>query len=658
MQKYLFSFVILLSVVVISSSCSRKNSDSKSKANSISTKTELWKTVNTPAGADPAVSATDGGKGFETVADSLGFVTYEIKEDEMKYFGDSRAKTGGEMRTLESQFPSTFRPLGQQSSTVINQSVSMLVYETLVSTHPISRVTLPALASHWKISEDKLTFTFRIDPNARFSDGNPVIAEDVVATWKLMMDETVLEPSLQLVYGKFEQPVALSKYIVQVKCKSLNFRNLLYFGSAMFVLSSKEIGGLTGKEFLEKFNYKMPVGSSEYILLENDIKKGISFTLTRRDDYWGKDYPASKYTGNIDRITTEVVKDNAELEYEKFKKGETDLFRFNQANTEKWVKDLDYDALKNGWIQRYRVFTDGPMGTSGYAFNMRKPPFDDIRVRQAFTYLQNRKSIVEKLLYNEYEPYNSLYPNTVYENPNNPQIEYNPEKAAQLLAEAGWSSRNSQGILVKNGKPFVLEMALHKMAERFVTPYQQELQKAGIKLEIKFQDWNTIIKNIDERNFQLFYFGYGGLLTPNPETSLKSSLADKNNNNNIQGFKSKRVDELCDEYDKTFDVKRQEEIIREIDKIAADTYMNAFGWNPRGIRFAVWNKFGMPDFAIGRFTQLSYLYPVAQATWWYDEEKVEALEKAKNSKSPLANSKTEILEIKYWKEFSKNIIGQ
>lgn len=654
MQKYLTPFIILLSVVVISSSCSRKKSDSgsASKANSISSKTELWKKVNTPPGADPAVSAADGGKGFEAIADSLGFETYVIKEDEMKYFGDSRAKTGGEIKTLESQFPSTFRPVGQQSGTVINQSVSVLVYETLLSTHPITRQYIPSLASHWKISDDKLTFTFRIDPNARFSDGNPVVAEDVVATWKLMMDETILEPSLQLVYGKFEQPVALSKYIVQVKSKSLNFRNLLYFGQALLIMSHKEIGGITGKEFLEKFNYKMPVGSGEYILLENDIKKGISYTLTRRDDYWAKDYSASKYTGNIDRLITEVVKDNVELEYEKFKKGEVDLFRYNQANTEKWVKDLQYDALKNGWITRYRVFTDGPMGTAGYTFNMRKPPFDDIRVRQAFTFLHNRKSIVEKLLYNEYAPYNSLYPNTVYENPANPQIDYNPEKAAQLLAEAGWTTRNSQGILMKDGKPFVLEMALHKIAERFVTPYQQELEKAGIKLEIKFQDWNTIIKNIDERNFQLFFFGYGGLLTPNPETSLKSSLADKNNNNNIQGFKNKRVDELCDEYDKTFDVKRQVEIIQEIDKIAAETYMNAFSWNPRGIRFAVWNKFGMPEYALGRYTQLSYLYPVAQGLWWVDEEKVAALENAKQSKSPLPNSKTEIVEVKYWKQFS------
>ncbi|MBL8005354.1 MAG: hypothetical protein JNL36_09675 [Candidatus Kapabacteria bacterium] len=654
MQKYLTPFIILLSVVVILSSCSRKKSDSgsASKTNSISSKTELWKKVNTPPGADPAVSATDGGKGFEVIADSLGFETYVIKEDEMKYFGDSRAKTGGEIRTLESQFPSTFRPIGQQSGTVINQSVSALVFETLLATHPITRQYIPALASHWKISEDKLTFTFRIDPNARFSDGNPVVAEDVVATWKLMMDETILEPSSQLVYGKFEQPVALSKYIVQVKSKSLNFRNLLYFGQALQVMSHKEIGGITGKEFLEKFNYKMPVGSGEYILLENDIKKGISYTLTRRDDYWAKDYSASKYTGNIDRLITEVVKDNVELEYEKFKKGEVDLFRYNQANTEKWVKDLQYDALKNGWITRYRVFTDGPMGTAGYTFNMRKPPFDDIRVRQAFTFLHNRKSIVEKLLYNEYAPYNSLYPNTVYENPANPQIDYNPEKAAQLLAEAGWTTRNSQGILMKDGKPFVLEMALHKIAERFVTPYQQELEKAGIKLEIKFQDWNTIIKNIDERNFQLFFFGYGGLLTPNPETSLKSSLADKNNNNNIQGFKNKRVDELCDEYDRTFDVKRQVEIIQEIDKIAAETYMNAFSWNPRGIRFAAWNKFGMPEYALGRYTQLSYLYPVAQGLWWVDEEKVAALENAKQSKSQLPNAKTEIVEVKYWKEFS------
>lgn len=630
--------------------CKKKSSATLPPSNSSNIK--LWKKYETPPGADPSVPDTLGGAGFEKIAEKMGFVTYTPSEDELKNFGDSRAKTGGEIHIISNQFPATFRPEGQNSSSVYNQEVKSVVYETLLGSNPINRDYVPSLASHWKIGEDKMTFTFRINPDARFSDGKPVTSEDVVATFKLMMDETLLEPSNIVVWSKFETPVAISKYIVQVKAKSLNFRNLLYFGNSLLIQPAHEIGKLTGKEYLEKYNFNMPAGSGEYILLEKEVKAGKEYVLTRRDDYWAKDNPMTKYSGNFDRIVFEVVKDNPTIEYEKFKTGAADLFRFNMATTEKWIKDTDYEAIKNGWVRRLRVFTDGPMGTGGYAFNMRKEPFNDIKVRQAFGMLLPRKQIIEKLLYNEYEPYDTHYPNTIYANPNNPKTEYNPEAAGKLLDEVGWSQRNNDGIRTKNGKPFVIEMAITKASERFITPYQQELRKAGIDLQLKYEDWTSTIKNIDARNFTIFNFGYSGLLTPNPETSLKSSLADKSDNNNIQGVKSPQIDALLEEYDKTFDVKRQVEIIREIDGICAGMYYDVMQWNPRGLRVAYWDKFGMPEYVVPRFTQLSYIYMTIATTWWYDADKVAEVEKAKSEKKPLGGDVT-IQEVNYWKNFAK-----
>lgn len=144
---------------------------------SMSSKTYLWKKYAVPPGADPAVPDSLGGAGFELIAEKLGFTTYVPKPDEMKYFGDPRARTGGEIRIIANQFPPTFRPVGQNSNTVYNSEINSFVYESLLSTHPVTREYIPALASHWKISEDKMTFTFRIDPNARFSNGLPVTAE-------------------------------------------------------------------------------------------------------------------------------------------------------------------------------------------------------------------------------------------------------------------------------------------------------------------------------------------------------------------------------------------------------------------------------------------------------------------------------------------------
>ncbi len=640
-----FAILVATSLLSVTAGCGRK-----SKTAATSDIKNVWKKYETAPGADPSVPDSLGGNGFEKLAEAQGFSTYAIKPEEMKYFGSDKAVKGGQITIGEMTFPTTFRPEGQGSSLVVNTEIKGYVYETLLGTHPVTREYVPALASHWKVSPDKKTFTFRIDPNARWSDGKPVVAEDVVASWKLMVDPGLLEPALNLVFEKFEQPVALSKYIVQVTAKTVNFRNLLYFGSGMFIYPSHEIGNLTGKEFLEKYNFNMPSGSGPYYLAEKDIKAGSGWRLTRRPDYWAKDYPASKYSANFDYVNYVVVKDNATLLYEKFKAGEIDLFRFSMATTEKWVKDTEYEAIKNGYIRRYRFYNNGPMGTNGITFNMRKAPFDDIRVRKAFIMLFPRETIVEKLLYNEYETYDTDYPNTPYASTDIPKSTYDPAGAAKLLAEAGWATRNNDGILVKNGKPFVLDMAITKLEERWMTPYQQELKKVGIDLRLKLMDWNSIIKNVDERNFQIFSYGYSGLITPNPETSLKSSLADKNDNNNIQGFKNARVDELLPIYDTTFSVAEQIKIIKEIDRIVHGYYMKSHWWNPKGIRLAVWDKFGMPEYGISRYTQLSYIYGTAGLTWWYDAEKADALAEARKDKKDLGGSKG-VIEFRFWRDF-------
>jgi len=595
---------------------------------------------------DLTTSAEDGGYGFEDLASGLGYQTYKWdKKIDKTYFGDPKAKKGGTLNYIHSLFPRTMRVIGQNSSQVLNsRTIEALCYEGLLGQHPTTLDFIPRLASHWLISEDKMLFKFRINPDARWWDGNPVTAEDVIATWDLRMDETILSPSEQITYGKFERPISESQYIVSVKAKSVNWRNFLYF-STMALHPNHILKDLDGTAFLEEYTFSVIPGTGPYIINENNIKNQESYTFDRRDDYWDKDSPFNRYKFNFDRVKVSAIKDNDALQYEKFKKREQDIFNVNRSR--RWIEETDFEATQKGWMKKQRVFSEKPAGTSGYYFNMREWPFDDKRVRYAFCYLYDREKMNREMYYNEYGMMNSLYSGTVYENQNNNPFKYNPEKAIELLNEAGYTQRNKNGWLVheKTGKVLSFEIVIQKTSEYMVTPVQQMLKEYGLDMQIKFMDYNTMIKNVNARKFNVCSLAYSGLIYPNPEGSLRSELADQNDNNNVWGFKSDRVDELLDEYDICFDQKRRIEIIQEIDGLFSDAHPIAFSIARNYSRMMWWDKFGYPEWMLSRYVGEFW---DAFYYWWIDDAKEKTLELAMEQENELPLLP---IDMKYWPKY-------
>ena len=250
----------------------------------------------------------------------------------------------------------------------------------------------------------------------------------------------------------------------------------------------------------------------------------------------------------------------------------------------------------------------------------------------------------KEMYYNEYDMMNSLYSGSVYENKDNNSFSHNPEEAIKLLKEAGYKDRNSDGWLVHNetGKVLSFEIAIQKTSSYMVTPVQQMLKEYGLDMQIKFMDYNTIIKNVNARNFNICMLGYSGLVYPNPDSSLRSTLADQNDNNNVWGFKSTRVDDLLDEYDICFDQKRRIEIIREIDGIFGDVHPIAFSIARNYSRVMWWDKFGYPEWMFSRY--VGEHWDVFDY-WWYDEEKDVQLKDAIKSDKKLP---LKPIDMKYW----------
>jgi microcin C transport system substrate-binding protein len=549
--------------------------------------------------------------------------------------GSTEAVKGGTLHTFWSDFPATLRTQGPNSNQLATSQMQGMVYESLIGLHPETLQYIPSLADHWKVSPDKRTFYFHINPKARWADGTQVTANDVVATWEFLVRKDIKDPYSRMIwYDNYEKPQAPGPLVVSVRAKHLDWRLFYYFGT-MSIYPAKEMSKLTGDEYLSGYNWKMQMGSGPYELKPQDIKNQQSITLTRRPDYWGRDERVNIGLNNFDKITWTVVRDDT-LAFEKFKKGELDYYVVQKA--QRWEQECGFDKVEKGWVQKRKIYNDYPQGISGFAFNMRKPPFNDRNVRKAFALLFNRAKLIDKLFFNQYSYLDSYFPGGVWADQNNPQIRYNPRMAKRLLSRAGWTTRDKDGWLTKDGKIFEVTLEYGDQGfDRIFKVVQEYMARAGIKLDLKLIDYDTLMKKVDERDFTLTYQSWSGLLFPNPESSWDSKLADQNSTTNITGFKNPEVDKLCREYNSTFDRTAQEKLVHHIDELIFRDYPYALGWSANFFRLLYYDKFGHPAPYFTRTGDDSSIF----STWWLDPKKGKALEEAEKTGASLPAGTTE-----------------
>lgn len=579
-----------------------------------------------PQAGDKSVSAEDGGPGFSGEGWDSNFTFPAL--------GSPKAVKGGRITMDLPSWPTTLRLAGKDYNLAFNYRARDVCQEGLLFSHPQTLEFIPLLATHWKISEDKSTYTFRMNPEARWSDGKEVTAHDVVASHKLQMDERMLFPSAPLVWGKMNTPVALSKYIVQVTVNQESWRNFMYFATGP-IFPAHQVS-IPGDEFLSTYQNKYHATSGPYHLYDEDVQMNKSLTLRRRKDWWGKDNPAWQGLWNFDEYHFIIVQDR-NLAFEKAKKGEIDYFWVNKSQW--WVEEVvgsKIDAVKRGLIQKRKYFNDAPIGTAGLAINTTRKPLDDIRMRKALGHLRDRKTLIDKLFFNEYGMLNSVFQGGTYQNPKNKTLPYDPFAAVDLLEEMGYTETDSEGYRMKNGKRLEFELAYRSStAEPNLTIYQEDCRKAGIKIDLKLLDPATAWQNVRQREYDLSSMAWGGLVFPNPETTWSGKLAKVPDNNNITAFSDERVDKLLDAYDTEYDVKKRIDIIREIDGIVYNEYPYVLDWYSGTQRVMYWNKFAQPDWGVWRVND----YNDIMYCWWIDPEMEAALEKAKLDTSMVLETK-------------------
>ena len=571
--------------------------------------------------------------------------------------GDKNAKKGGTLNFGAFGYPVTLRAYGQNFTYLLNSILRSLVYETLLKLDPVTLEYLPSLADKWYITEDRKTYFFHIDQKAKWQDGLPVTAFDVVATWDLIVHDDLKEPVWQSMFLKFHRPVALTKNIVMIKPKEPSWRAFFNISTEeLFVLPEHTIGRIKPSDYMNDYNNKMVVGSGPY---KFEKASPNEFIILKRDtSWWTSKKPLNKNLFNFDRVRFLFYSEET-IMGENFKKGDVDIIQIERPLLKKWIEEFipeKMTEIKYNHIIKQDVYINMPV-INGFYLNMREEPFNDIKVRKAVLLLFNKKLMLDKFYYNELKHMDSYFAGLLYENKNNPKIRYNQQEAIKLLEEAGYSQKNlnDDGYLVKNGKVFEITLDIYRTDDtRIETLLQEDFKKVGIKLNLKRVTWATTLKNLDDFNFKMIGLRYTTEIFPNPELLYHSKFADRKASFNIWGLKDKKVDELLDLYYQEYHLKKRIETLQKLDSILTRKYMTALLWYEDKMKILYWNKFGMPEFG---FSETDYNglinyrpYWPTIAFWWKDENLEASLQKAKGTEKMLPGKP---YELKAWQKLKK-----
>lgn len=541
-------------------------------------------------------------------------------EDRPSPLASPHAVPGGEIVEFAGQSPKSLNYY--LDNNVFSARVFGELYETLLTRNPVDLAYEPYLARSWSISADGRTFTFQLDPRARWSDGTPVTAADVVWTYEAIMDPANLTGVHKVSMERLEPPRIVAPDTVVFQAKEVHWRNLDAAGG-FHVLPRH---AFADRDF-NKINFEFPVVSGPYRL--GTFQEAQLATLTRRPDWWRRDFPSSRGLANFDRLTYKFFADRGNA-FEAFKKGLIDVFTVYTAR--RWVKETVGEQFEKNWIVKQKIYNHHPVGFQGFAMNMRQPPFDDVRVRQAMAHLVDRSKMNSRIMYNQYFLHRSYYEDlydTEHPCPNE-IIPFDKETARGLLSAAGWKVNPQTGIRERNGSPFTVKFLTRAASsDPFLAIFGEDLKDAGVELVIDKKDWAAWARDMDEFNYTMTWASWSAGLFKDPEGMWSSREATRRGGNNITGFQDAGVDALIEEQKGIFDVARRHEICRRVDAIVCAQHPYVLLWNLDYVRMLYWSKFGTPAQVLSKYGSESTTY------WWYDEDAAAELADARATGNPL-----------------------
>ena len=490
---------------------------------------------------------------------------------DMTHFAYARpdAPVGGDLRLAAT---GTFDSLNPYIIKGVPADGLGLVFESLMERAQDEPFTLyPLIAERVEVAADRSWIAFHLNPNARFQDGSPVTAADVLFTWRTLRDQG--RPHTRTYYAQVAEATAPDPHTVRFAFREGNWEMPLIMG-LMPVLSE---AFFTTHDF-ERTGLDRPLGTGPYLV--DDVQAGQRIVYRRDPDYWGRDLPVNRGRYNFERISFTYFRDaNAALQA--FLAGDADA-RFEDDAT-RWATAYTGPAVSRGDIVMEEVPHGRPSGMTALVFNQRRAPFDDIRVRQALGLAFDFAWTNANLLYGTYErttsmfdnseiaatgvpeglelallePYRDLLPPELFTAPftlpqtdGTGQSRAQLEQARDLLAEAGWQVVDGALVDGRDGRRLSFEILLDDSRwERILLPYLRNLERLGISARLRTVDSAQYELRRSSFDYDAIVQVWGQSLSPGNEQYVywSSDAATSDGSRNYAGVADPVVDALIDE---------------------------------------------------------------------------------------------------------------
>jgi microcin C transport system substrate-binding protein len=527
-----------------------------------------------------------------------------------------------------------------------------LIYDSLMVQSVDEAFTLYCLLCETvETPDDRSWVEFTMRDDARWHDGKPVTVDDVIFSFNILREQG--QPFYRFYYGSVAD-------VAQTGDRKVRFT----FSGQPNPELPLIIGELTilPKHYWEtrdfsKTTLEPPLGSGAYRI--SDVKPGRSITFERVPDYWAKDHPTRVGFNNIDTLRTDYFRDRT-IAREAFKGGNIDIWFENSSK--EWATAFDVPAVRNGSIIKKSFPHERTSGMQGFVFNIRRPQFQDSRVRQALSMAFDFEWSNANLFYNAYTRTNSYFANSelgsrgllkdagaeereileryrgrlpeqlyteVFQAPKTDGsgargIRPNLRQAAKLLREAGWQVKNEKLVNAETGKPFRFEILIVSPAsERIALPLKRNLERLGIDTNVRLVDSSQYQARTEARDYDMTISGWGQSLSPGNEqrSYWGSNAAKEPGSQNFVGISDPVIDELIE---LVISAQTRESLVqrtRALDRALLWGFYVIPQFHLASDRIAFWDKFGRPEKIPLRGERSNI------SAWWIDPAKEAALGK-------------------------------